>query len=163
MTFSGLRSRWTIPLRVRGAQRARHLVQDGDRAQQLEAPLSLQDAVERLALQVLHHEEDRAVVRLAEVGDVDDVGVVDEARGARLAQEALDRLLAAAVAVVEDLHRHLFTDVDVLGAVDDAHAAAPHDLAQLVLADGGAGPGVGGDHLIQVRIAPRQAWEYSSG
>ena len=164
ITFSGLRSRWTIPFacaapsapaiwftmviaRSRSRRRSR-----------------CRTRVERLALQVLHHEEDRAVVRLAEVGDVDDVGVVDEARRARLAQEALDRLLAAAVAVVEDLHRHLFADVDVLAAVDDAHAAAPDDLVQLVLADGGTGSGVGGDHLVQIRIAPRQALgEYSSG
>ena len=123
------------PLRVRRAQRARHLVDDGDRAQQIEAALARQHGVERFAVQILHHEEDGPVVRLAEVGDVDDVRVIDQARRARLAQEALDRLLAAAVPLVEDLHRDLLADVDVLAAVDDAHAAATHDLAQLVLAD----------------------------
>ena len=65
-------------------------------------------------LEELHHEEDGAVARFAEVGDVDDVRVVDQARRARLAQEALDRFVAAAVALVEDLHGNFLTDVDVL-------------------------------------------------
>src|SRR5262249_55467723 len=98
-----------------------------------------------------------AVVRLPEVGDVDDVRVGDQARGARLAQEALDRLLAAAVAVVQDLNRHLLADVDLLGPINDAHSAASDDLAQLLLADGGAGPGIGGDDFVQDRITPREA------
>jgi hypothetical protein len=147
------------PLRVRGAQRAGDLIEDGDGAQQVEPPFARQQPVQRLAVQILHHEEHGAVVRLAEVGDVDDVGVGDEAGGPRLAQEAFDRLLAAAVTLVEDLHGDLFADVHVLAAVDDAHAAASHDLVQLVLADRRAGAGVRRNHLAQYRIAPQQAEE----
>ena len=145
------------PLGVRRAQRARHLVDDRDRAQEIEAAIARQHRVQRFAVQVLHHEEDGAVVRLAEVGDVDDVRVIDQARRARLAQEALDRFVAAAVTLVEDLHGNFLTDVDVLAAIDDTHAAAADDLVQLVLADRRAGPGVRRNHLAQCRIAPQQA------
>ena len=114
MMFSGLRSRCTIPFAcaapsapaiwltiVIARSRSRRRSRDSTR-------------VQRLAVQQLHHEEDRAVVRLAEVGDVDDVRVVDQARRARLAQEALDRFVAAAVTLVEDLHGDFLADVDVL-------------------------------------------------
>jgi len=144
------------PLGVRGPQRARHLVHDGDRAQEVQPPLALHDRVQRLAVQKFHDEEHRAVARLAEVGHVDDVGVIDEARRARLAQEAFDRLLAAAVAVVEDLHRDFLADVDVLAAIDDAHPATPDDLAQLVLAQRRPRAGIGGHHLAQDRHARRE-------
>jgi hypothetical protein len=106
--------------------------------------------------QQLHHEEDRPVVRLAEVGDVDDVRVIDQARRARLAQEALDRFVTAAVTLVEDLHGNFLTDVDVLAAIDHTHAATTHDLVQLVLPERRSGSGVRRDHLAQCRIAPHK-------
>ena len=76
----------------------------------------------------------------AEVGDVDDVRVVDRRRRARLAQEAMDRLLVARELRVQDLHRDGLLDVDVLAAVDGAHAAAAEDLVEAVVADRGAEP-----------------------
>ena len=122
-------------LAVRRSERGRHLVADGDGPQQLEAPIAREHRVQRLAHQQLHHEEDRPVLGLAEVGHLDDVGVVDQAGRARLAQEALDGLLAAAEALVQDLHGDLAADVHVLAAIHDPHAATPDDLVQAVLAN----------------------------
>ena len=84
------------------------------------------------------------------------VAILDEQLLGEVQQrEALDRLLAAAIAVVEDLHRDLFADVDVLASVDDAHPAASDNLVQLVLAHRGTGSGVGRNDSVQIRLAGR--------
>jgi hypothetical protein len=75
---------------VRGGQRRQ------DRAAELagvldrEPPGRLEPARERLALEVLHDQEQLAVVAGPEVGDLGDALVADLRRGHRLAVEALD-------------------------------------------------------------------------
>ena len=54
-----------------------------------------------------------AARRLAEVGDVDDVGVADPARALRLLLEALDDLLPVREVVAQDLERDPLLDRDV--------------------------------------------------
>jgi hypothetical protein len=72
---------------------------------------------------VLHHEEERAVVGRTEVGDVDDVLMLDARRRARLATEALHEIGGARIGRMQDLDGHAFADLDVLGLVDPPHAA----------------------------------------
>src|SRR5215831_13013307 len=80
--FSGLRSRWMMPSR-----RAADLAGDLERPRDVERALALDHAAELDALQVLHDEVRAAVGGGAGVGDVDDVGVADLGRRARLAAE----------------------------------------------------------------------------
>ena len=75
------------------------------------------------AVEELHGEEDRARRGLAEVGDVDDVLVADLRGRLGLLHEARDQVGLAREVFRQDLERDLLLDEDVLGEVDDAHAA----------------------------------------
>src|SRR6185312_6421742 len=77
----------------------------------------------------------------AEVGDVDDVRMVDRRRRARLAQEAMDRLLIARELRMQHFHRDGLLDVDVLAHVHGAHAAATENLVEAAVTDVVAEPG----------------------
>ncbi len=92
------------------------------------APLAPQPGGERLALEQLHGEEDhrpagREVVE-ADVEDAADVGVGDPARQVDLTLEALDRAGLAGVLRVDGLESQPLAQLEVLGLVDLAHAAA---------------------------------------
>ena len=77
--------------RVRALERAGDLPRDVERAAELEPP-ARDDLAQARALDELEHEEERAVLELAEVGGGDDVRVVDVRRRHRLALEARDDL-----------------------------------------------------------------------
>ena len=126
--------------RVRGLERERDLVRDVERAVQLDRAFLLDQVLERLALEVLHHEVDRAVGRMPKSVTSTMFGWLIDGRRARLAQEAMDRLLVARELRVQHLHRDRLLDVDVLAAVDGAHAAAAEDLVEPVVADRRAEP-----------------------
>ncbi len=68
---------------VGARQRAGDLAGDGHDLRQRHRTV-VDDLVERAAHQVLHHQIHLAVIRLAEVGDVDDVLVIDAVGRARL-------------------------------------------------------------------------------
>ena len=125
---------------VRGLERECDLVRDVQRPVQLDRAILLDQILEALALKILHDEVDRSVGHDAEVRDVDDVRVVDRGRRARLAEEAVDRLLIPGELRVQDLHRDGLLDVDVLAAVDGAHPTAAEDLVEPVVADRCAEP-----------------------
>ncbi len=78
---------------------------------------------EIVAVEQLHREEQPAVGQLAEVVDLDDVARAQARGGTRLVAEHLHHLRLLAEIEAEDLQRDLALDVDVLGLVDDAHAA----------------------------------------
>jgi hypothetical protein len=120
---------------VRGIERERDLVGDVERAVQLDRAVFFDQILERLALEELHHEVDRPFGQDAEVGDVDDVRMIDRGRGARFAQEAMDRLLVARELRVQHFHRDRLLDVDVLALIDGAHPTAAEDLVEPVVAD----------------------------
>ena len=85
-------------------------------------PLGASQLVEGLALDVLHHDEVRAVLG-ADVVDGDDVGMVQSAGGLGLLHEAL---LAAGVGDLvggQDLDRHGAIQMGVACLVDHTHAA----------------------------------------
>ena len=122
------------------------------RAPDVEAPLAVDELAELDPLEVLHHEEERAVGRGPRVGDVDDVRVRDLRGGARLAPQPLDQVGRLAVRGVQNLQRDAPADVDVLGLVDAAHAALaaqpPH-----VVAAADDGPEHGGRAAAVLRLA----------
>ena len=86
------------------------------------------DLVEPLALDELHGVIGRLAV-LADLEDRHDVGVVQPRRRLRLAAEPLQRLGVVRDLVRQDLQRHPAAQADLLGLVDDPHAA-PADLPE---------------------------------
>ena len=115
------------PELVRATEGRRDLQGDSERALQIESTGG-ERRLQGLALDVLHHEEDQPAV-FAEVGDLDDVRVVDAVDRARLAQEALAVRHVQAQVLAQDLDRAHALDHHVPGKVDDRHPAAaqpPH-------------------------------------
>nr|WP_293258139.1 hypothetical protein [Nannocystis sp.] len=119
-------------LLVRGVKRPADLKDHAPQAGPRLSALALQQGREVLAFEVLHRQEGEALLRVAEVGDVDDVLVVQHRRGAGLLEEAGDDLGAVAVLGGEHLHGELAADRDVLGLVDRAHAALADQLEQAI-------------------------------
>ena len=135
MTFAGLMSRWTMPLRCEYSSAwrmpMRHL--QGALGQQLAA--GVQQLAEGGAVHVLHHDvrdRDPVDVVLAGVVDGDDRGVVE--RGGRLglaAEPGLEGRVAGEVGA-QRLHRDGAAEPGVMGEVDLGHATAAEHRAQLV-------------------------------
>ncbi|MFT3768868.1 MAG: hypothetical protein QM820_25780 [Minicystis sp.] len=123
-TFSGLRSRWTMP-RPCALRRARAILGgDGHRLEGREAAATREAGAEILAGEQLHREVRDAVVD-AEVEDADDIVRLrgEERGGARLAREAIERVGVARVRGVDELERDLATEREVMGDPHGAHAA----------------------------------------
>ena len=89
----------------------------------------------RLALDELHDQVGAPVGEGAEVGDVDDAGMAGAAGGARLADEARRGHRIGGDVDVEDLDGDGLAERLMLGAVDDAGAAAAELVDELVGAD----------------------------
>ena len=122
MMFSGLRSRWTMPAACACSSPRRIWRMDRERPRRRHRPG--RDRVgQRLARQELHHQEQRALGRAAEVGDGDDVRVGEAAGRLGLALEAARELFLAAQLGQQHLDREIAPHHRVLGAVHGAHAA----------------------------------------
>ncbi len=80
------------------------------------------DVAQRLAFDVLHDDEVRAVL-LTPVVDADDVGMVEGRRAVRLATEAFDEARVAGELGEQDLHRDEPVEDLVAGEVDVGHPA----------------------------------------
>ena len=87
--------------------------------------------LEGAALDVLHDDEG-AVLVLADVKDLDDVRVVEPGGEARLAREPLAHLVVAGEVVGEELDGDLAVELQVTGAVDRGHAAVAQPVLELV-------------------------------
>ena len=136
MTFSGLTSRWIRPLAwasasARAPARARRGRPGAQR------PLLVEHLAQGQAGDVLHREEDRAVV-LALVVDGDDVGVGQGCRGARLPAEAGDEALVVDEVRAHDLERDLAVEPLVDAEVDGGHSAVGDATEHAVAAVEGA-------------------------
>jgi len=108
-----------------------------------------------LALEQLHHQVGRAVLAHPGVEDLDDVGVADGVRRARLVEQPAEHLLVGHVLTVEHLHRHPTTDARVLGQVHGAHSPLPQERQDAVV------PELLADHLRTPMVADRQFCEMS--
>jgi hypothetical protein len=105
-----------------GAELARHLVGLGPR----QSADALQERREVFAVDILHRQEELAA-HLADVVDAADVGVRDLARVPHLAAEALEHVGPLGECSAEELERHRLRELEVVGAVDLAHAAAAEE------------------------------------
>jgi rhodanese-related sulfurtransferase len=103
-----------------------------------EQRLRTDELAERLALQVLHHQKHQAVAGLAEVGDVDDVLVIDAIGRPRLAQEALTGCRVTREARGQELERYVAPHQLVPSPIHGAHAAGADELRHHVAAPDGA-------------------------
>src|SRR6185369_8461045 len=115
-------------------ERRRRLERDAQRLGRRELALLAQAVLEAAAAHELH----RVVVLLAllaDVVDLDDVGVVQLPGGARLAEELRDEVLVLHELRREELQRDLAIERDLDRAVDRPHAAAPDAFEQAVAAE----------------------------
>ena len=132
-TFSGLRSRWRMPA-LCAAISAWQISRQMRIARSTGSdPASLNQVRQIGAVEILHHEINRAVDGGAGVEHVDDVRVADARCRPCLRAEARHHLALAGVGGVQDLDRHAAADLDVLGLEHLAHAAfadaAAHQVA----------------------------------
>ncbi len=84
---------------------------------------------------------------LVDVVDRADVGVLERGGRAGLALKPLERLSVAGQLLGQELQRHAAAELQVLGLVDDAHAAAAELRDDAVVGDGLA------DHQEAARFA----------
>ena len=124
ITLAGFRSRCSTPRSCAAASPAQSCARDLERLVRREPADALQERGEVLAVHVLHREEVLAV-DLADVVDAADVGVRDLARDAHLGVEALEAVLLRSESPRQELQRDRLAELQVVGAIDLAHAAAP--------------------------------------
>ena len=136
------------PLLVRRVERVRDLAGDGKRGRGVQPVFAPQPIGQRLALQVLHHEVEFAVRRVAEVGDIDDVLVTDLVDRFCFGHEARHHVGVLGELRVDGLHRHLLANHGVLRQVDDPHPPFPQ---------------LGGDLVIPDRVADIDHWRGRRG
>ena len=130
-----LRSRWTMPMLVRGLQRRADRLEDLQHLAGREAAALVQDRPQVDPLEQLHHVERPPVGEIVELEDVDDARVLDHVDGARFLHEARDHLRRRRQLAAQHLDRGLPAEDPVLGLVDGPAAAR----RELLLEDVGAG------------------------
>ena len=108
-----------------------------------ELPVGGEDLVEVAAIHELHRDEQRPIVGLAEVEDVDGVGVVEPACGLGFTLEARDGACVLLQRGVQQLQHHRLLEHQLVGAVDAAHPALSEQLLHPVFP---------GHHLAEVRV-----------
>jgi hypothetical protein len=114
------------------AQAAQHVAQDRQRPVRRDRRVGVHQIAERSAVEELHHQEQRAVLELAEIRDVDAVGVIDAPDRDGLALEPAAQLGHRRQGGVEQLDRHRPPDRDVLAPVHHPHAALAEQRVQPV-------------------------------
>ena len=119
--------------RVGGGEALRDLTRDLEELPDRQRPVR-QHRVEVLPFEELHRDEVPAL-GLADVVDRADVGVVENRRGARLALEPHDAVGPVERLVDDELQRDVPAEPDVLGFIDDAHAALAEHSQNAVVGD----------------------------
>ena len=118
-------------VRVRVVDRVGDLDGEVERARQLERALADDDALERLARDVLHHDEEDAFLLLRREHR-DDVGVIEAAEQPRLVEQLAE---VEVLLPMRDLDRDFLVEPRVLGEVDRAEPSAAERREDLVLSN----------------------------
>jgi hypothetical protein len=126
--------------RVGRIQGARHLRENVCRVPRVQTA-ALQTLFQVPPLDVTHGDEEEVLARPGLV-DRDDVGVVDRGGQLRLAQEAVTERCILGEAGSQELQRNLPLEPQILGQVDDAHAAPAEQRLDPVAGELGADPRV---------------------
>ena len=135
--FSGLMSRWTMPLSCAAARPSATLRRVLGGLAHADRPLA-QPRAHRLALEELRHHEE-PIALLAGVVDRDDVGVRERRHRLRLGLEAGERVGVIGEVLGQDLDRHVALEAGIAGAVDLPHPAGAERRDDLVRAEAVAG------------------------
>ena len=96
---------------------------------------AVEPVLEGAPLDVLHDDEG-AVLLLADVEDLNDVRMVEPGGEAGLAREPLPHLVVAGEVVGEELDGDFAIELQVAGAVDGRHAAVAEPVLELVALTG---------------------------
>ena len=124
MTFAGFRSRWMHAALVRGGQAGADLARHLERALHREPPDPPQQRRQVLAVHVLHRQEGVAV-DFVDVVDAADVRMRDLPRHPHFVVELHQPRRIAIELRRQELQRDRLRQLQVVGAIDLAHAAAP--------------------------------------
>jgi hypothetical protein len=119
---------------VRGVQCVEHLARVADRFVHRQAALRFDLLRQRDAVEILHHDERRAIFGRAEIVDIDDARMADDRGGLRFTTKTREHLVVLHERWIEQLDRNATPDLDVQRAVDCAHAADPERFLHRVLA-----------------------------
>ncbi|MFO0744357.1 MAG: hypothetical protein U1F43_01615 [Myxococcota bacterium] len=140
--------------RVGLGQRLEDLRAEAAGVEQRQRRLAAEVARERLALEVLHRQEQAPVLRLAELDELHDMRMVEPGDDARLLLEARDLARVARQLRDEDLQRHRPLDAELGGAIDGAEAASAEQALDAVagLEDG-----------AEARVVGRRGWVVHAG
>src|SRR5262249_33878716 len=117
-----------LPMRV--VDGVADLAGEIERAREIQVSMRRDDVLERLTRDVLHHDEEHAILLLGG-RDRDDVGMADRGEQAGLSQEFAEVEALA----VRTLDRDLLVDPRVLREVDRTEATAAERRDDLVLAE----------------------------
>ena len=115
-------------------QGSRRVVDDGLGGVDCEPPFVVENGVERATLDVLHDEEDN-LRRLFEGEDRRDVPVAQRRGDPRFAPKPLDRRLTLQQGRRQDLDRDFLVEGNIVGQIDQSHAAAAEDALDVVFAE----------------------------
>jgi hypothetical protein len=126
--------------RVGGIERARHLREDPDRVPRIEAA-TLQALFQIRPLDIAHSDEEEVFGRPGLV-DRNDVGMVDRRSEFRLTEESITERVVLGKTGGEELERNPPLEPQILGKVDDAHAAPAEKRLDPIAGELGADPGV---------------------
>ena len=126
--------------RMRFIEGACDLCEDADRVRRVQTT-ALQALVQVTPLDVAHGYEEEIVSRPRLV-DRDDVRMVDRRGQLRLAQEAVTKRFVSGQAGGQQLQRDLPLEPQILGQVDDAHAAEAQQRLDPIAGELGADPRV---------------------
>src|SRR5262249_29831489 len=92
--------------------------------------------VEALALEELHHQIRRAILRLSHVVDIDDGSVLDLAASARLQEEAIERLLVLRERGEQEFDREVAIRELIPRSPNRPHPSRSEESKEAVLARG---------------------------
>ena len=133
---------------------AQHLDADARRHAPVEPAARQDHPLEGLALDVLHG-QDEAAVLLAEVVEVDDVGVLELGQRLGLLEEAGLDVGVRRQLGRQDLERDLLVGHLVAALVDHAHAALPEHVDELVDPEDGLADERARRGVVELRAAHR--------
>ncbi len=128
---SGLDVSMHEPSPVCGVERARHLREDLHRPFRVKRPVLLEEDAQVTAGDPAHGDEEEAS-SLAGLVDRHDVRVVDQCSEAGFPLEPRTELLVGCEAGRENLERDRTPEAELLGSVDDTHAAPPDECIDAV-------------------------------
>ncbi len=126
--------------RVGGIEGARHLCEEAYRVRRVQTA-ALEALSQVTPLDVAHGDEEEVLGRAGLV-DRDDVGMVDRRGQLRFAQEAVTKRFVLGEAGSQQLERNPPLEPQILGQVDDAHAAPAQQRLDPIAGELGADPRV---------------------